>query len=317
MTSALVTTEKLTKVFRSWSLRGPNPSLTALAGCTLQVQQGEIFGLLGPNGAGKTTLLRLLLGFLKPTSGRAHIDQKDCYSQSIAVRHRVSYLPGDVRLFRNMNGHRFLEFMSQLRDNTHLDRSYQLADRLNLDLSRRISNMSTGMKQKLALVNSLATDAPLIILDEPTSNLDPTVRKNVLDTVIELQASGRTIIFSSHVLSEVEAVCDRVAIMRSGQLVHTQPMDALKQRHRIRARLQAPLPAVPERFQDAVTIQDARQDMVVIDIAGDLARLLHWLSEAGLSDLEISPIGLSAVYEQFHSVELPDQTPPVNETAGS
>ncbi|MCP4813346.1 MAG: ATP-binding cassette domain-containing protein, partial [Planctomycetaceae bacterium] len=141
MTSALVTTEKLTKVFRSWSLRRPNPSLTALADCTLQVQQGEIFGLLGPNGAGKTTLLRLLLGFLKPSSGRAHIDQKDCYSQSIEVRQRVSYLPGDVRLFRNMNGHQFLEFMSQLRDNTHVDRSYQLADQLDLDLSRRVSNM--------------------------------------------------------------------------------------------------------------------------------------------------------------------------------
>ena len=316
MTSALVTTEKLTKVFRSWSLRRPNPSLTALADCTLQVQQGEIFGLLGPNGAGKTTLLRLLLGFLKPSSGRAHIDQKDCYSQSIEVRQRVSYLPGDVRLFRNMNGHQFLEFMSQLRDNTHVDRSHQLADQLNLDLSRRVSNMSTGMKQKLALVNSLATNAPLIILDEPTSNLDPTVRKNVLDTVLELQANGKTIIFSSHVLSEVEAICNRVAIMRSGELVHTQPMDALKQRHRIHARVQTPLPAVPETFQDVVSIQSPQPDRIIIDIAGDLAHLLHWLSEAGLSDLEISPIGLSAVYEQFHTVDLADRNLTVNETAG-
>ena len=303
MTTALVTTEKLTKVFRCWHRRGKDRYLTALDRCTLQVQRGEVFGLLGPNGAGKTTLLRLILGFLKPTSGKASVDQLNCETQSIEVRRRTSYLPGDVRLFRNMNGHRFLRFMAQLRKETNAERCHQLAGELKLDLSRRVSNMSTGMKQKLALISSLASDAPLIILDEPTSNLDPTIRKNVLGVAAELQQAGRTIVFSSHILSEVEAICDRVAILRDGQLVHTQQMSELKQRHRICARLTSPLPQVPESLRDDVIIQHPHDHQVLIDVSGDFSRLLDWLNRARLSELQISPIGLSTVYEEFHSTE--------------
>ena len=297
----LVTTENLTKQFRSRSGRGQDQYFKALNDCSLQVREGEIFGLLGPNGAGKTTLLRLLLGFLKPTSGSAKIGQKDCSTQSIEVRQRVAYLPGDVRLFRNMNGHRFLEFMSRLRKNTHRDRCRELADQLKLDLSRRVSNMSTGMKQKLALVGSLATDAPLIILDEPTSNLDPTIRQKILEIALQLQATGKTMIFSSHVLSEVEAISNRVAILRSGQLVHTQPMSELKQRHRIQARLAGRLPDLPVSLQEVVTIEQQPDQQVMIEVSGDFACLLDWLSQAGLSNMEISPVGLSTVYDQFHA----------------
>jgi ABC-2 type transport system ATP-binding protein len=243
----------------------------------------------------------LLLGFLKPTSGNAQVDQKDCATQSIDVRRRTAYLPGDVRLFRNMNGHRFLKFMAQLRKNTATQRSQQLADQLKLDLSRRVSNMSTGMKQKLALVASLATDAPLIILDEPTSNLDPTIRQKVLEIALELQATGKTILFSSHVLSEVEAISNRVAILRDGQLVHIQQMAELKQRHRIQARLTSPLPELPAQLQDAVVIQHQSDQQVVIEVSGDFASLLGWLAQADLAEMEITPIGLSTVYEQFHS----------------
>ena len=301
MTTPLITTDKLTKRFRCWNGRRNDRYVTALNDCCLQVQAGEIFGLLGPNGAGKTTLLRLLLGFLKPTSGNAQVDQKDCATQSIDVRRRTAYLPGDVRLFRNMNGHRFLKFMAQLRKNTAAQRSHQLADQLKLDLSRRVSNMSTGMKQKLALVASLATDAPLIILDEPTSNLDPTIRQKVLEIALELQATGKTILFSSHVLSEVEAISNRVAILRDGQLVHIQQMAELKQRHRIQARLTSPLPELPAQLQDAVVIQHQSDQQVVIEVSGDFASLLGWLAQADLAEMEITPIGLSTVYEQFHS----------------
>ena len=301
MPTPLVTTEQLTKVFRCGGKSGPTSYLAALSDCTLEVQQGEIFGLLGPNGAGKSTLLRLMLGFLKPTSGNAYVGQRNCSTQSIEVRRQVSYLPGDVRLFRNMNGHRFLKFMAALRKETKSKRSYQLAEELNLDLSRRISNMSTGMKQKLALVNSLATDTALIILDEPTSNLDPTIRQTVLDIAIRLQQAGKTIVFSSHVLSEVEAICDRVAFLRGGELVHMQPMSELKQRHRISARLKDPLPQLPELFQSAVIIRYPTDQQVEIDVTGDLAPLLNWLAQANLSQMQIAPIGLAPIYEQYHS----------------
>ena len=157
------------------------------------------------------------------------------------------------------------------------------------------------MKQKLALVGSLATDAPLIILDEPTSNLDPTIRQKVLEIVLELQATGKTIVFSSHVLSEVEAISNRVAILRDGQLVHIQQMAELKQRHRIQARVTSPLPELPAQLQDAVDIQQQSDQQVVIEVSGDFASLLSWLAQANLAEMEITPIGLSTVYGKFHS----------------
>ncbi len=205
----------------------------ALDACSLHVERGEVFGLLGPNGAGKTTLLRLLLGMLRPTSGRATIDGCDCYSQAQQVHRRVSYLPGEVRLFRQLRGGETLDFFSQLRGGAGRDRSLALAQRLDLELDRSVATMSTGTRQKTALVAALAADTPLVILDEPTSALDPTVRSEVLSLVREAQQAGRTVIFSSHVLSEVEQACDRVVILRGGQLVHTQVMRELRRRHRI------------------------------------------------------------------------------------
>ena len=203
----LIETHSLTKRYRD---------LAALDDCTFGVARGEVFGLLGPNGAGKTTLLRLLLGYLKPASGRALIDGLDCYRQSVRVRRVVSYLPGEARLFRSMRGRQVLKFFAEIRPEGNLQRSIELAERLELELSRRVAYMSTGMRQKLALAATLAADTPLVILDEPTSNLDPTVRGIVLDLVSEARRHGCTVVFSSHVLSEVEAVCDRVAFLRRG-----------------------------------------------------------------------------------------------------
>ena len=158
---ARVETSALTKRYRD---------LAALDECTLSIGPGEVFGLLGPNGSGKSTLLRLLMGFLRPTRGRATIANRDCYRDSVAVHAGVSYLPGDVRLFRGMNGQEVLTFLSQLRRGQDLSRSVQLAERLGLTISRPVTQMSTGMRQKLALSAVLAVDVPLFILDEPTSN---------------------------------------------------------------------------------------------------------------------------------------------------
>ena len=165
--------------------------LPALMDCTLSVQRGQVFGLLGPNGSGKTTLLRLLMGFLRPTRGAAKIDGRDCYRESVAVHCGVSYLPGDVRLVRGMRGRDVLIFFARLRGESSAARCVQLADRLGLDLSRRVSQSSTGMRQKLALAAVLAADVPLLVLDEPTTNLDPTVRATILTTIREAKAAGR------------------------------------------------------------------------------------------------------------------------------
>jgi ABC-2 type transport system ATP-binding protein len=278
--------------------------LAALVDCSLAVPAGEVFGLLGPNGSGKTTLLRLLMGFLRPTRGHATIAGRDCWRDSAAVHAAVSYLPGDVRIFRGMRAHEVLTFFARLRGQGHAQASTQLAERLGLDLSRKVAHMSTGMRQKLALAAVLAVDAPLLVLDEPTSNLDPTVRGTVLSLIGEARAEGRTVIFSSHVLSEIERAADRVAILRQGRLVHDQIMSEVRRRHRIRARPTAPMPPVPEHLTGQLCVSPEPDGRVSIDAPGDLAPLLGWLATLPLAGVQIEPIGLQAVYQQYHPAEM-------------
>jgi ABC-2 type transport system ATP-binding protein len=287
----LVHTEHLSKRYGTF---------TALDGCSLQVRAGEIFGLLGPNGAGKTTLLRLLLGYIRPSSGSARVAGFDCVRQSLEVRGRTAYLPGEARLFRRMNGHMVLDFFSRLRPECRRDRAAGVARRLDLDCGRQVARMSTGMRQKLALAVVLATESPLVILDEPTANLDPTARAEVLDLVREARAAGRTVIFSSHVLSEVEETCDRVAIVRAGRLVHEQSLDHLRRRHRITARLTGPIGAVPAALAHQVTVGGETDGRIALEASDSLAPLLGWLATLPLDEVRIEPVGLSAVYDAFH-----------------
>ena len=292
MENMLVTTAGLSKQYGR---------VVALESCTLTVCPGEIFGLLGPNGAGKTTLLRLLLGYLHPSAGWARIDGLDCHRQSLAVRQRVAYLPGEARLFRQMRGRDLLRFFASMRGGGSWQRALRLAERLELDVSRRLSFMSTGMRQKLALAATLAADTRLVILDEPTSNLDPTVRGTVLQLVQEARQRGQTIMFSSHVLSEVEQACDRVVILRAGKLVHTQVMSELRRRHRIQARLRGALPPPPAALADQLTIRMESDERVTIETPGDLSTMFGWLSELPLEEVRIEPVGLRSVYDQFHT----------------
>jgi ABC-2 type transport system ATP-binding protein len=275
--------------------------LAALDGCTLSIPRGEIFGLLGPNGSGKTTLIRLLMGFLKPSRGTATIGGRDCFQDSVAVHADVSYVPGDVRLVRGMRAKDVLTLFARLRGQAQPTRGLEVAERLGLDLSRRTGQMSTGMRQKLAIATAFAADVPLFILDEPTSNLDPTVRGIVLALIREARDSGGTVVFSSHVLTEIEQTCDRVAILRAGRLVHDQPMSEVRRGHRIGATTMSPLPAPPAQFERQVTITRDAPDRVTIDATGDLAPLLGWLATLPLANIQIQPIGLQRIYDSYHA----------------
>lgn len=277
--------------------------LTALRECTLDVRRGEVFGLLGPNGSGKTTLIRLLMGYLRPTSGTARIDGFDCYRESVAAHLRVAYLPGEARLFRQMRGNEVLRFFADVRPGGDYQAALRIADRLELDLSRQVAFHSTGMRQKLALAAVLSIDAPLLILDEPTANLDPTVRGEVLEMVLEAKAAGRTIIFSSHVLSEIEHCCDRVVILRRGDLVHEQIMADLRRQHRIYAQLTGELKPVPEHLVGELRVETNGHGELRIETPGELSPLLGWLAQLPLTEVKIEPIGLRALYDRFHSAE--------------
>jgi ABC-2 type transport system ATP-binding protein len=292
MSAALIQTEQLSKHYRE---------VAALDDCSLTVQTGEVFGLLGPNGSGKTTLLRLLMGYLKPTRGTARIDGLDCYRQSVAVHSRVAYLPGEARMSPRQRGREVLAFFSQVRPQGNLARALKLAERLQLDLSRPVALMSTGMRQKLALAAVLSFDTPIVILDEPTSNLDPTIRAEVLTLVKEARAAGRTVVFSSHVLSEVETACDRVAILRAGRLVHLQVVSQVRRQHRIRARLTGPMQPAPEHLAAELSIKVNGSSQVVIETPGELSGLLGWLAQSPLAEVHIEPLGLQSVYERYHA----------------
>lgn len=294
MDDAVVVTDRLTKQYAT---------VVALSDCSLSIAPGEVFGLLGPNGAGKTTLLRLLLGFLQPTSGTAAVLGHDCHRQSLAVRRRVAYLPGEARLFRQMRGRDVLRFFADLRGDGHFQRAMRIAERLDLDIRRRVSAMSTGMRQKLALAVSLAAEVSLVILDEPTSSLDPTIRGTVQELVAETRARGCTVLFSSHVLSEVEQACDRVAILKAGQLVRAQVMSELRRRHRIHAKVRGELPPPPPGIDGELHIRPDAEGRVTIETPGELAPLLGWLSELPVEEMQIEPVGLRAVYEACHAPE--------------
>ena len=290
MTKTIVTTQSLTKRYGSF---------TALNSCTLAIEQGEVFGLLGPNGAGKSTLIRLLLGFIAPSSGTATIGGLDCLDRRVQVHRLVSYLPGDARLYRMMRAEKMLRLFCSFRENSSFQKSLEIADRLELDLSRWIGLMSTGMRQKLALAITLSSETPVLILDEPTANLDPTIRGRVMEIVREAKTNGRTVIFSSHVLPEIEDTCDRVAILRSGELVHLESMVELMKQHRIQANLNGCLPEIPAMLRDRLVIKQVG-NTVQIETPGELTEVLKWLATAPLSDVYVQPVGLRAIYDHFH-----------------
>ena len=203
----------------------------ALAGINLSVEAGRIFGFLGPNGAGKTTTIRILLDLIRPTAGTAHVLSLDSQRDSVAVRRRCGYLPGDLRMYEGMKGRAFLDLIDSFRPEKRdpLFRR-ELLERLDLDASVPIRALSKGNKQKLGLVQALMHRPELMILDEPTSGLDPLVQQEVAKLLEEATASGRTVFFSSHVLPEVERLSHSVAIIREGRIVAVEDIARLKAR---------------------------------------------------------------------------------------
>ncbi len=270
----------------------------ALDGLDLEVRPGEILGLLGPNGSGKSTALRLLLGFLRPSAGSAAIAGHDCWRDSVRARLQVAYLPGELRLYENMTGRQLVRFLGQLRQ--HLVRSDvdALARQLDIDLDRPIAQLSSGMKRKVALLQVLLPRVPLVMMDEPTNTLDPTMRDELLSQLLQARERGQAVLFSSHVLSEVERVCDRVAILRRGRLVHMQDMRELRQAHEVRVLFTGPVAELPDL--DGLTLHERGDNQLAMEYRGELAPLLGWLAGQQVADLHVRPLGLSEIYHRYH-----------------
>jgi ABC-2 type transport system ATP-binding protein len=269
----------------------------------LTVEKGEVFGFLGPNGAGKTTTQRVLVDVFPPSAGSASVFGLDCQAQGVELRKRIGYLPGELALYTNMKASSFFEMYEFLRGGDG-SKGYwrELADRLDLDTSRKISQFSRGNKQKVGVVAAFMSRADLLILDEPTSGLDPLVQRTVLDLVGEAKAEGRTVFFSSHILSEVQAVCDRVGIIREGRLVATQRVEELfaQRMNRISLIFDA-LPPTGTFDFDGVTELERGEQSVMLEVRENLPQVLAAAAMHDVLDIETHNVSLEEIFLAYYS----------------
>jgi len=201
---------------------------TALKGVDLEVNEGEIYGFIGPNGAGKSTTIRILLGVLKATEGSAHIFGKDAWKDAVDIHKRIAYVPGDVNLWPNLTGGEVIDLLLNLRGSDNKKMRDELIERFDLDPTKKCRTYSKGNRQKVALISAFSSDADLYILDEPTSGLDPLMERVFQNCVMDAKKAGKSVLLSSHILSEVEKLCDRVGIIRQGQIIETGTLNELR-----------------------------------------------------------------------------------------
>lgn len=221
MSGAVIATEALTK--RYGSQRGVEE-------LTFEVQPGEVFGYLGPNGAGKTTTIRTLLDFIRPTAGRATVLGLDSHGDCLEIRRRAGYLPGEFALYENLTGEEFLRHLGALRGGVEWGNVAAFAERFRCDLTRRIRTLSHGTKQKIGLIQAFMHQPELLVMDEPTQGLDPLMQQEFQALLAEARGEGATVFLSSHVLPEVERICDRIGIIREGRLIAVEDVGELKSR---------------------------------------------------------------------------------------
>ena len=215
-------------IVQTVDLRKSFGSVQALNGLDLVVRGGQIHGFIGPNGAGKTTTIRILLGMLKPSSGQASLFGRDAWRDAVDIHRRTAYVPGEVSLWPNLTGGEALDLFGRLRGKQDPRRRAELIERFDLDPSKKCGTYSKGNRQKVALIAAFASDAELFILDEPTSGLDPLMEQVFQDYVRELKVQGRSVLLSSHILSEVEKLCDFVSIIREGVIIESGSLEELR-----------------------------------------------------------------------------------------
>ncbi len=291
-TMGIIRTQQLTRTY------GRHRGINRL---DLNVSRGSVYGFLGPNGAGKTTAIRVLLGFLRPTAGAASILDRDCWREGRDIKKDVGYLPGDLRLYPWMTGEAVLRWVGQVRQCDLMPHGRALSEDFGLDLSRRVREMSRGTRQKLGLVLAMAHKPTLLILDEPTASLDPIMQQKLHTQLRTLADNGHTVFFSSHTLSEVDRLCDHVAIVREGELVTQGSLSELRNKAghwvTVRWKDEASGKTEPPGY---LKLSQREARLWIGELDGPVDRFVAWLHGRAIEDLSIGPPDLESLFHHYY-----------------
>ena len=272
---------------------------------TFQVERGEVFGFLGPNGAGKTTTIRHLMGFIRPTAGRAAILGMDCFAQAAAIQAHVGYLPGELSLMDDLTGDGFLRFMAQMRGMPDLCAAGELKELFRLDGRQSLRKMSKGTRQKVGLVCAFMARPDLLLLDEPTSGLDPLMQNRFVELLLREKARGATILLSSHMFEELERTCDRVAILRAGRLAAVERTEDLRRARTKRYVFSFPAPEAAAAFSAAWPGASRNGSSVAVALTGreDLSKLLRLAADQQVTDMTVDGGSLEEAFLGYYGEE--------------
>ncbi|GAA5049224.1 ABC transporter ATP-binding protein [Nocardia callitridis] len=294
----------VSRIIEIHGLRKTFGHTTALDGLDLAVDDGEIHGFLGPNGAGKSTTIRVLLGILRASAGRAELFGSDPWADAVALHRQLAYVPGDVTLWPSLSGGETIDLLARMRGSIDTTRRAELIERFDLDPTKKARTYSKGNRQKVALVSALASDVRLLLLDEPTSGLDPLMEQVFRECVAEAKQRGTTVLLSSHILSEVEALCDRVTIIRAGRTVETGTLAQL--RHLSHTSITAELLGDPGDLGRIPGVEDIRRDGATLHCRVDqehLGELIRVLGDIGVRSLTSAPPTLEELFLRHYHVD--------------
>ena len=295
MAALSLETAKLTKKFGK---------LTAIDSIDLKVNEGEVFGYIGPNGAGKTTTIRVLLGILQATEGSAKVFGLDAWKDAVEIHKRIAYVPGDVNLWPNLTGGEVIDLFVSLRGKHDKERREKLLKMFDLDPSKKCRTYSKGNRQKVALVAAFTSDVDLFILDEPTSGLDPLMEQVFQECILDLKNKGKGIFLSSHILSEVERLCDRVGIIREGKLVETGTLSELRHLTRVTMTVETedPIDGL-DNLQGVHGVRTQQNGLSFQVDSADIGGVISYISKFGVTKLESSPPTLEDMFMRHYNTE--------------
>lgn len=274
---------------------------TALDGINLEVDKGEVYGFIGPNGAGKTTTIRVLLGILKANDGHATVFGKDAWDDAVEIHKRVAYVPGEANLWPNLTGGEVIDLFAKLQGSSNKHRREELIEKFDLDPTKKCRTYSKGNKQKVALIAAFASDAELFILDEPTSGLDPLMESVFQQCIMDAKGQGKSILLSSHILSEVEKLCDKVSIIREGKIIESGSLDELRHLTRTSMSIQTKEPI--EDLKDLKGVHDITEKDNLFHFQIDseeLDNIIRYISQFGLIKLQNSPPTLEDLFMRHY-----------------